>query len=81
MVLEVKLVGAIHVNQRARLPNKVKGNRETFKSVENACALYYNTRRKSNSYSYAYENGMSNVLLKGYSGVNPVVMNCKITHS
>ena len=31
--------------------------------------------------NYIYENGISNVLLKGYSGVNPVVINYKIRHS
>ena len=60
---------SVHVNQRARLPNEVKTNREICRSVENVHTLYYMATPDENQIdSYAYENGMSKVLLKGYSG-------------
>ena len=37
------------------------------------------TRRKANR--YASENGMTNVFLKKYFSVNPVVMNYKLRHN
>ena len=61
------MVATIHDNQRARLPNKVKVNRETCKSAEKrVCTIQYGTtKRKANK--YISENGMTNVFLKEYS--------------
>ena len=79
----LKWNGTIHVNQRARMPNKVKANRVTCKSAEKRVftILYGNTRRKANR--YAFENGMTNVFLtwKDIPGVNTVLMNYKIRHN
>ena len=49
--------------------NEVTANRETCKSVENLCAPYYmatSLRRKANKYEF--QNGMTNVFFKEYSG-------------
>ena len=35
----LKCNGIINVNQRARLPNEVKANRETYKSVEKCMCI------------------------------------------
>ena len=61
---------------RSRLTEKLA------KVQKNAHASYYiATPEEIQIDSYAYENGMSNVLLKDIQAVNPVVMNCKIRHS
>ena len=39
--LSLQQNGTIHVNQRVRLPNEVKANRETCIVWKNACASYY----------------------------------------
>ena len=60
--------GTIHVNQRVRLPNKVKANRsEKLAKCGKTCVHHTsykpgNTTRKANNI-YASENGMTNVFL------------------
>ena len=72
------MVATIHDNQRARLPNEVMVNRETYKSAEKCmCTIQYGTtERKANK--YISENGMTNVFLKEYSKGNP---DYKIRHN
>ena len=64
----------IHVNQRVRLPNKIKVNWETYKvwktCVHHTSYMATRTRRKVNK--YASENFLE---------VNPVMMNYKIRHN
>ena len=77
----LKWNSTIHVNQRARLLNEVKTNRETCKNAEKrACTILYgNTKRKR--IDMYFKNRMTNVFLREFSGVNPVVINYKIRHN
>ena len=63
----LKWNGIIHTDQRVRLPNDVKANRETCKSVVIMSApVYGNTISKASRYTS--ENGMTDVFFKEHSG-------------
>ena len=54
----LKWNGTIHVNQRAKLPN-----RETCKSGKNLCAPYYMATAEEKQIDMHFENGITNVFL------------------
>ena len=70
----------LHVNQRARLPNEVKANRETCKK-ENAFAPYYMATPEEKQIDTHLKMEWQMYFSKNILGVNPVVINYKIRHN
>ena len=76
-------LGSLNSFLRSRLTQKfakVRKNTHAHIYIYIYVASYIAVREENQIDTYAYENGISNVLFKGFPGVNPVVMNYKIRH-